>query len=356
MSNPYTPPAVFPPPPEGYTPPRLEARAGDQDDQHPDSDGGPAPFAPNPVVNLVLFLATVASVFFVGGGYVAGHYGVESSLAAIGAAWIYAVPLLAILLAHEFGHYIAARIHRVPASLPYFLPLPILNPFGTLGAVIIMPERIRSRNALMDIGAAGPLAGMVVAIPLMILGIRMSSLVPAMDKGIVIYEGDSLLYWLLKRLTLGELPPGYDIQTHPLAIAAWVGFFVTFLNLFPFSQLDGGHIAYALFGERQNRFARWVRYAPLPLALYNFGAYGVPAIRRYLDNGEDTLHLLPLGTAVNWLMLFGLLWLMTRRVGSDHPPVDDRGLSPGRKIVGLISLVVFVLVFTPTPWLQHVFD
>src|SRR5690606_31735920 len=115
----------------------------------------------------------------------------------------------------------AARIHGVPASLPYFLPLPILNPFGTLGAVIIMPERIKSRNALMDIGAAGPLAGMVVAIPLMIVGIRMSSLTPALDQGVVIYEGDNLLYWLLKRLALGELPPGYDIHTHPMALAAW---------------------------------------------------------------------------------------------------------------------------------------
>lgn len=352
MSNPYTPPAEFPPPPDGYTPPRLEVDANPEE-QLDESGGGPAPFAPNPAVNLALFLATVASVFFVGGGYIAG---VDSTLKAIAAAWVYAVPLMAILLAHEFGHYIAARIHGVPASLPYFLPLPILNPFGTLGAVIIMPERIKSRNALMDIGAAGPLAGMVVAIPLMIVGIRMSSLTPALDQGVVIYEGDSLLYWLLKRLALGELPPGYDIHTHPMALAAWVGFFVTFLNLFPFSQLDGGHIAYALFGERQNRFARWVRYAPLPLALYNFGVHGVPAIRRYLDHGRDSLHLLPLGTTINWLMLFGLLWLMTRRVGSDHPPVDDLSLSPGRKVVGLISLLVFVLVFTPTPWLQHVFD
>ncbi|MBX3183692.1 MAG: site-2 protease family protein [Polyangiaceae bacterium] len=314
------------------------------------------PFAPKARTNVLLFFATVASVFYVGSAYAAGHFRLESFGQALAAAWIYAVPLMAILLAHEFGHYIAARIHKVPASLPYFLPLPILNPFGTLGAVIVMPERIRSRNALMDIGAAGPIAGMVVAIPLMALGIHLSEVVPSFDYGLVIHEGDSLLYWLLKRLVLGPMPEGYDIQTHPLALAAWVGFFVTFLNLFPYSQLDGGHIAYALLGERQNRFARWVRYAPLVLAVYNFAAHGVPAISAYLASGpsgnRELAYLAPIATSVNWVFLFGLLWFMSRRVGPGHPPVDDERLSPGRALVGIVSLVIFLLVFIPTPWMQ----
>ncbi len=314
------------------------------------------PFAPKARTNVLLFFATVASVFYVGSAYAAGHFRLESFSQALAAAWIYAVPLMAILLAHEFGHYIAARIHKVPASLPYFLPLPILNPFGTLGAVIVMPERIRSRNALMDIGAAGPIAGMVVAIPLMALGIHLSEVVPNFDYGLVIHEGDSLLYWLLKRLVLGPMPEGHDIQTHPLALAAWVGFFVTFLNLFPYSQLDGGHIAFALFGERQNRFARWVRYAPLLLALYNFAAHGLPAIQAYLASGaagsREAVYLAPLATSVNWVFLFGLLWFMSRRVGPGHPPVDDQHLSRGRVLVGAVSLVLFLLVFIPTPWMQ----
>ncbi|MEZ4372832.1 MAG: site-2 protease family protein [Polyangiaceae bacterium] len=359
MSDSLAPPGSFPKPPQGFVPPQPQAEAPApawaDDGYGPESQ--PPPFAPKTRTNVLLFFATLASVFFVGSNYASAHFKIDSLLRSIGAAWIYALPLMAILLAHEFGHYIAARIHKVPASLPYFLPLPILNPFGTLGAVIVMPERIRSRNALMDIGAAGPLAGMVVAIPLMFIGIRLSDVTPGLNQGVVVYEGDSLLYWGLKRLALGELPPGYDIQTHPLALAAWVGFFVTFLNLFPISQLDGGHIAYALFGERQNRFARYFRFSPLILAVYNFVAHGLPAIQRYVANGrKETLDLLPMGTIVNWVMLFLLLWFMTRKVGPGHPPVDDDQLSTGRKVVGVISLIVFILVFTPTPWLQYVFS
>src|SRR5690606_7442838 len=157
--------------------------------------------------------------------------------------------------------------HRVPASLPYFLPVPIVW-FGTMGAIITMPERIRSRIALLDIGAAGPLAGMVVAIPTMVVGLRLSEVAP-LGSDSYIQEGQSLLYWAIKRVVLGPIPDGSDVHLHPTAFAAWGGFLITMINLLPWGQLDGGHIAYALLGEKQNALARWVRRSLLGLFAYN---------------------------------------------------------------------------------------
>src|SRR5690606_5249999 len=135
--------------------------------------------------------------------------------------WPFAVPFLLILIFHEFGHWIAAQLHRVPASLPYFLPVPVVW-FGTMGAIITMPERIRSRSALLDIGAAGPLAGMMVAIPTMIIGLRMSEVAP-LGNDPYIQEGQSLLYVAVKWLVLGPIPAGWDVHLHPTAFAAWGG-------------------------------------------------------------------------------------------------------------------------------------
>ena len=171
----------------------------------------------NPRTNAILFVLTVLSVFYVGQGWTAKPD--MGTWEALQGAWVFAVPLLSILVAHEFGHYIAARIHRVPASLPYFIPFPILNPFGTMGAVIIMPRRIRSANALLDIGAAGPIAGMVVAIPVMLFGLSLSELGPRSDTG-YIQEGQSILYWALKAMVFGSIPADQDVHLHPTALAA----------------------------------------------------------------------------------------------------------------------------------------
>ncbi len=295
--------------------------------------------------NAVLFVLTVISVFWVG----AAVWGLGMK------AWEFAVPLLAILIAHESGHYVAARIHRVPASLPYFIPLPILNPFGTLGAVILMPGRIRSRNALLDIGAAGPLAGMIVAIPVMLYGLSLSTIGPVSAHN-YIQEGQCILYWGLKYAVFGHIPAGQDVYLHPTALAAWVGFLVTFLNMLPFGQLDGGHVAFALAGDRQNRVARWMLYVPLALVVYNFARYAWPAIARGFAHGFGTLGLddyLPgISSVVNWLVLFGLLLWMKRASGSSHPPVDDNTLSPSRRIVAAATLMLFILLFMPSPWVS----
>lgn len=281
-------------------------------------------------INLGLFVLTVAGVYFTQGPQ-------------------FTLALFAILLAHEFGHYIAARIHGVPASLPFFLPLPVLSPFGTLGAVILMPSRIRSRNALLDIGAAGPLAGMVVAIPMMIYGLSLSTVEPLPTNGHYVQEGQSLLYWAIKTAMFGRIPSGSDVFLHPVADGAWAGFFVTFLNLLPFGQLDGGHIAYALFGEKQDRAAAAIRYVPLVLAAYN---YLRAPLWHGLHEGFRLMrkdHFVPNGPAFSWLVLFGLLTLMRRFAGANHPPVDDLEFGPVRRTIAAASLLLFVLLFMPTP-------
>jgi membrane-associated protease RseP (regulator of RpoE activity) len=288
----------------------------------------------------------VVSVFWAGQGW-AGGPGL-GWLRAFAAAWTFALPLLVILVAHEFGHYIAARIHRVPASLPYFLPLPFLSPFGTMGAVIVMPKRIRSANALLDIGAAGPLAGMVFAVPIMLWGLTLSTLGPRATEN-YIQEGQSILYWLLKLAVFGPIRPEQDVMLHPTALAAWVGFLVTFLNLLPFGQLDGGHVAFALFGERQNRWGRWFKLIPLLLVGWNVWLFGGEIWRRFTHTG--TLSALLTGSAVTtWIMIFVLLTVLGRLSGSEHPPVDDETLSPVRKWVAIITLALFILLFMPTPW------
>lgn len=300
--------------------------------------------------NLLLFLLTVASVFYVGQTWTATKDSHGVSLWT--GAWTFAVPLMVILVTHEFGHYIAARIHRVPASLPYFLPLPFLNPFGTLGAVIIMPRRIRSANALLDIGAAGPLAGMVMAIPIMLYGLSLSTLGPRAEAG-YIQEGQSLLYWALKTAVFGPIPADQDVQLHPTALAAWAGFLVTFLNMIPFSQLDGGHVAYALLGRRQDRIARWVRWSPLVLAAYNFVVFVLPVVLRGVKHGFGSVEAsawFPASSVTVWLTIFVLLSVMKRASGSDHPPVDDSRLSPKRRVIAVLTLLMFLAIFMPSPW------
>jgi membrane-associated protease RseP (regulator of RpoE activity) len=315
----------------------------------------PTPTTPQPISfdwrkNVFLFVLTVISVFFVGRTWTATE-GVQGWRSWLG-AWQFAVPLLSILLAHEFGHYIAARLHRVPASLPYFIPLPVLNPFGTLGAVILMPNRIRSRRALLDIGAAGPLAGMVVAIPVMLYGLSMSHVGPRGSEDFV-QEGQSLLYAALKYAIFGAIPGSQDVYLHPAALAAWVGFFVTFLNLLPYGQLDGGHVAYALLGERQNRFARVMLWVPLALMAYNAAVYVAPVVTRGLTNGFGQVRAeawLPVSSVTLWMTLWLLLWLLKRLSGAVHPPVDDHELGRGRKIVAVVTLALFALLFMPSPW------
>jgi membrane-associated protease RseP (regulator of RpoE activity) len=301
---------------------------------------------PLPWWNLALFLATVATTVLSGAAFAGWSGGGMGGLVLAGLS--YAASILAILLAHEMGHYLLARAWRVESSLPYFLPIFVpgsLN-FGTLGALIRLRAPIPSREAVLDIGAAGPFAGALVAIPLYAWGMAHSrvhavgSLVAsgtdslwemaqawfrgepmAAVSGAVVF-GDSLVTAGVQRLVLGALPPGHDVIVHPVALAAWLGLFVTTLNLLPLGQLDGGHVTYAWLGERR---ALW------------------------LSRGVSTALLLAgVFLSLNWLVW----WFLTRLViGLRHPPaMYDAPLGRGRRAVAILSLLLFVATFVPVPF------
>ena len=293
---------------------------------------------------LLLLALTFGSTFYVGAGMVLGREPV--SLTDLASGWVFSVPLMAILLAHEFGHFFAGMVHKVDISPPYFIPVPFFL-LGTMGAVIQMRERIRSRNALLDIGAAGPLAGMVVAVPVVAYGI-MTSPVEPMPEGNFMIEGRSVLYLAMLYAIKGPIPEGFDIMLTPTALAGWAGLLVTMINLLPFGQLDGGHVGYALIGPRQDRISRWViRLLPV-LALIVCAAYGIPS---YLagDTGDQLAGNATAG--LQWLVWAFVLWLLTRLSGSAHPPTEPSELTPTRRAVGWFTLSLFVLLFMPS-WLR----
>ena len=301
-------------------------------------------------INLLLFALTVVSVFWTGAAQDPSFQAFNPRhWLEIWRGWPFAVPVLAILVAHESGHYIAARIHGVPASLPYFIPMPMLSPFGTMGAIIGMSGRIRSRIALLDIGAAGPLAGMVVALPVLALGLSMSTIAP-ISTGHYTQEGQSLLYMLMKRVFAGRIPDGYDVQIHPTAFAGWVGLLITMINMLPWGQLDGGHIAYALFGERQNTFAKWIRRSLLILLGYNVLKFCVP-VALHKSALEPWV---AVSNSIFWLVWFGFTGVIARVSGTaDHPPFEPGALGRGRRLVAWACLVMFALLFMPTPYAQY---
>lgn len=299
-------------------------------------------------LNLLLFVLTTISVFWSGAAELDATLAESLDprrLLEIWRGWPFAVPLLAILVAHESGHYVAARLHRVPASLPFFIPLPKLSPFGTLGAIIGMSGRIRSRVALLDIGAAGPLAGMVVALPVLAIGLAKSPILPNSEH--YAQEGQSLLYMFMKRVFAGPIPAGSDVQLHLTAMAGWVGLLVTMINMLPWGQLDGGHIAYALFGERQHGFARWVRRSLLLLFAFNLVRFVGPVLRQQSSLGYG----FAISNSLFWLIWFGFTGLIGRiSGGAEHPPFEPGELGRGRRAVAWLCLLMFVLLFMPTPY------
>ncbi len=271
-------------------------------------------------INIALFLLTCVTTLVAGSGAFLTFDPFQHPARLLGGA-SFAGTLLAILGVHEFGHYFTARHYRAVVSLPYFIPAPPPFLFGTLGAIIRMRSPAKDRNSLFDIAAAGPLAGLVVAIPAILLGLEWSIVGPVPTSGHIVF-GDSLLMRLLVYLKFGRLGEGMDVFIHPVALAGWVGLFVTALNLFPVGQLDGGRIAYALFGRRH----RMVGVATF-LALLALGA---------------------VTGAANWVVWAGLLFFL---VGFHHsPPLDDvTPLTPGRWVVGAVCLILLVLLIPPVP-------
>lgn len=231
--------------------------------------------------------------------------------------------LIAILGTHEFGHYFTARYYGASVSLPFFIPAPPpIFLFGTMGAVIRMRSPARDRNSLFDIAVAGPLAGLVVAIPALFLGLQWSRVAKVMpDQGALMF-GDSLLMRLLTWMVFGPIPAGMDVFVHPVALAGWVGLFVTALNLFPVGQLDGGRIAYALVGARH----RQVSIAAL-VGLAVLGAVFQSA---------------------NWIV-FGALILLLMGVHHAAPLDDLTPVSRGRYVLGVFCLLLLIALIPPVP-------
>ncbi len=310
----------------------------------------------NPWINLILFILTGISVVIAGtlseyrGPLISDFNEVlPHLLPALYRGLAFAASILAILLAHEFGHYLAARYHRTEVTLPYFIPFPF-SPFGTMGAFIQLKEPPKNKRILLDIGIAGPLAGLVIAIPLLFLGLYLSQtdkipLFLAQGQAISL-EGNSLLYLMMKFIVFGQwLPaPGnlaglnplvywlryfftgqpipygaVDVMLHPVAWAGWAGLLITALNLIPAGQLDGGHILYALFGKRSRIILPFILVA-----------------------------LIILGSVWSGWWLWAFLIFMLGR--SHAEPLDQiTTLDSRRKALAVFGLVVFVLVFTPIP-------
>jgi membrane-associated protease RseP (regulator of RpoE activity) len=292
----------------------------------------------------VLFVLTVASILHAGAAYATE----PDQPLRLRNGITFAVALLGILLTHELAHFFFARLHRVNASLPMFLPLPLVSPVGTAGAIIVMRDRIRSRDALLDIGASGPLAGMAVAIPVLLVGLAYSPVHVLSEHGL--QEGQCLLYLVLKRIALGPIPEGSDVFLSPVAFAGWVGLLITMLNLLPVGQLDGGHVAYALFGPKQNTYGRWVRWAVLALCPINFLFILAP----WNSGAFVGARIGPaISGSLTWLVWFVILTLLLRLSGGAHPPTESGDLSPARRAVAIGTLVLFVLLLMPIPMMEY---
>lgn len=280
-------------------------------------------------IHVLLFVLTLVTTMITGSGYYLsfmsdlGTHPLNMSGTALllGGAW-FSLTVLAILGAHEFGHYFACRYYDVDASLPFFLPM-LFVPSGTFGAVIRIREPIPSKRMLFDIGIAGPIAGFVVAVPALLLGLWFSNVVVYTSSPGGIEFGEPLLFQWISKLFWGVPPEGYAINTHPLAFAAWFGLLVTSLNLFPIGQLDGGHISYAVLGRKSST-----------VTLVMVG-----------------ISILLTTVAANWIVWTGLMIAMLFAFGRHHPRTFDESvpLNSGRNWLALFAVVMFVLSFTPVP-------
>ena len=285
-----------------------------------------------PTTNLVLFVATVLSTLFAGAFY---WYQVPLTSEPWRAleAWPFVVAILGVLGIHELGHYVMSRYHNVQASLPYFIPLPTY--IGSMGAVIKMKGQIPDRKALFDIGAAGPLAGLVATVIVTAIGLQLDP-VPAQEAAAAQAEAGStavefnhpplleLIAWATGTST--QLESGI---VHPVVFGGWVGMLVTLLNMLPVGQLDGGHILRAMAGEQQERIAAFV-----PLALFSLAAYLL-----FVADGVDSVGI--------WAM-WGLFAVGLAYAGPANP-VQDEPLDRKRMAIGVLTFVLALLCFTPIP-------
>lgn len=300
-TGPLEPSFSFPPPP----PPKFQSRLW---------------------LHALLFLLTLASTTHMGAWHYAsfiadfGRQPLQFEL--IPGLW-YSATILAILGAHEMGHYVLCRRYNVDATLPYFLPLPIIMT-GTLGAVIKIREAFPNRRALFDIGIAGPIAGFVVLVPALFVGLRLSTIVPAPPPGLdLVNFGEPLLFQWGASMVFGELPPGHVINMHPMVFAAWFGMLATALNLLPFGQLDGGHITYAVLGR-----------ASTPISIATVASAVVMTF-----------------VSISWLFMTVMMVVMLFLLGPRHPRViyEYERLGRGRQALAVGAFLILAVCFTPVP-------
>ena len=290
-------------------------------------------------VQLVLLLLTLATTTFMGG---CQYYSFMQDLATAGEVsstappltslflqpmfyvhglW-YSLTILAILGCHEMGHYMACLRYHVLATRPFFLPAPLMT--GTLGAFIRIKSRIPNKTALFDIGIAGPIAGFVIAVPALFLGLMLSRIdqLPADQSGLI-ELGEPLLFKFAAWLVWGPVADGYSINMHPMAFAAWFGLLATALNLFPISQLDGGHIAYSVFGRRSTIVSMVMIVAAVGLTF----------------------------VSSSWIVWTVLTVVMMFVLGPHHPPTldDDQPIDHNRRLLAVVALIILLLCFTPAP-------
>jgi membrane-associated protease RseP (regulator of RpoE activity) len=309
----------------------------------------PEPPKENIQINIILFVLTVLSVMLMGvqleGPMPEGALAQILLIAKnIFSGWPFALSLLGILLAHELGHYFMSRYRKTPATLPYFIPLPFLSPLGTMGAAIFMRGIPKNKRVLFDIGVAGPIAGLIVAIPVLFLGLALSTTGKIEPNPNGFLEGNSLLYLFAKYVTFGKMLPapvepqsawywlryfftgspvpfgGEDVFIHNVAFAGWAGILVTMLNLIPAGTLDGGHVIYALFGEKSRKAFPFI--------------IGLLLAMGFFWNGW-------------WLWAAILFWL--GRVNAE--PMDQiTELDSTRRGLAYLMIFVFLLVFMPVPF------
>ena len=328
------------------------------------------PRQPRIWINVVLFIITVFTVMLAGvepppeAIPASGVISISDMFRYLLTGWPFALSMLGILFVHEMGHYVMCRRYNVPATLPYFLPAPLVSPLGTLGAFIMMRGIPRNKRVLFDVGVAGPLAGLVVAIPVLFLGLSLSELGtiggPAGGASGML-EGNSLFYLFAKFLVFGRLLPepvslgglspfaywlryflsahpipfhGLDVQLHPVALAGWAGLLVTALNLVPVGTLDGGHVAYGLFGENARKI--------FPVAIGILIALSFLPV--FLARSISAFN-------YGWMLwIFILFWLGNVRT----QPLDDiTELDPARRTLGYFVLFAFFLLFTPIPLVTY---
>ncbi|MBN1880069.1 site-2 protease family protein [bacterium] len=229
----------------------------------------------------------------------------------------FAFTLLLILGVHESGHYFMCRIHGIPSTVPYFIPMP--NFLGTMGAFIRIKAPITTRRALLDIGMAGPLAGFMIALPATIIGFRLSGVEPVSYEESILL-GQSILTWLIENVTMNPPPPGYTIALHPIGFAGYIGLFVTAMNLLPVGQLDGSHVISAMFGAKQAHIARITVIVLMFLGFYWQGWW-----------------------------IWGILLVA---LGLKHPVirVDARPPSGWRTALAWLTIIIFIVTFIPVPF------